>query len=160
MQRSHIWIFLVLATVMLHSCLGTRSRGYKVNSVISEARTYIGTPYVYGGTSRSGIDCSGLLMNSFKAADLELPRSSRAQSRIGYEVNLTEIQRGDLVFFAASKNPFKITHVGMATEVISSSDIRFIHASSSRRHWPPLSSWPPAKARESAAMYVTRFRTE
>src|SRR5688572_31134126 len=48
----------------------------KAEKVISTARTFIGTPYKYGGMTRSGMDCSGLLINSFTVVKVNLPRSS------------------------------------------------------------------------------------
>ena len=63
---------------------------------------------------------------------MSVPRSSRAQSKIGRDISLNEVRPGDLVFFAAGKRRWKITHVGLVTEVRSRSDIRFIHASSSK----------------------------
>ena len=55
----------------------------KAEKVISTARTFIGTPYKYGGMTRSGMDCSGLLINSFTVVKVNLPRSSEAQSKVG-----------------------------------------------------------------------------
>lgn len=102
----------------------------QVDKVISIARSYTGVPYRWGGTTRSGMDCSGLLMTCFNAANLSLPRTTAEQVKFGRGVRLYELQPGDLVFFAAKKsNPNKVTHVGMVTEVNDKHDVRFIHAS-------------------------------
>jgi cell wall-associated NlpC family hydrolase len=125
---------LLLSTVFLLSCASSKKvniRDEKVVKVIRTAKTYIGTPYKYGGTTRSGMDCSGLLMNSFKTIEVNLPRSSEAQSKIGQEVEMKDLEPGDLVFFATGKKKRQITHVGMVTERNGKDDIKFIHASSS-----------------------------
>lgn len=103
----------------------------KADKVISTARTFIGTPYKYGGTTRSGMDCSALLLNSFGAVKLNLPRSSEAQSKVGTEVSMDELKPGDLVFFATGNKKKQITHVGLITDVRSKDNVKFIHASSS-----------------------------
>lgn len=100
--------------------------------MISTARTFIGTPYRYGGTTRSGMDCSGLLINSFRAVEVSLPRSSEAQSKVGKEIKkMNELEPGDLVFFATGRKRKEITHVGLVTDVKSKDNIKFIHSSSS-----------------------------
>lgn len=108
-----------------------RNLDKQVELVVRAARSYTGTPYKWGGTTRAGMDCSGLLCTSFQSIDVILPRTSNEQSRYGSEVKLKNIREGDLVFFGANKNSRDITHVGMVTEVISDDEIRFIHASSS-----------------------------
>lgn len=100
-----------------------------VSTVIETARSYTGVPYKWGGTTRVGMDCSGLLCTSFQSIDVTLPRTSDEQSRYGDNVKPKDIREGDLVFFGENKR--NITHVGMVTEVISDEDIRFIHASTS-----------------------------
>jgi probable lipoprotein NlpC len=125
---------MLLATLFLASCASHRAakaREEKVDKVILTAKTYMGTPYKYGGTTRSGMDCSGLLLNSFRAVNMSLPRSSEAQSKIGREVKIKEILPGDLLFFATGKKKKEITHVGLVTDVKRKKDVKFIHASTS-----------------------------
>ena len=100
--------------------------------VIETARSYLGTPYRYGGTERSGIDCSGLLCNSFQAVGFKLPRSSNEQAEAGREVSLNEIAPGDMVFFSDRKGGNRVTHAGLVTAVKSKENITFIHSSTSR----------------------------
>ena len=101
----------------------------KAEEIIKMARSYSGTPYKYGGTSRAGMDCSGLTSVSYKAAEISLPRTANDQSNFGKEVSLTELKKGDLIFFTDKKGHKKITHVGMVTEVKSDGSAKFIHAS-------------------------------
>jgi len=125
----------VVATLFLSSCAAHKARQasareIKVDKVISTARTFIGTPYKYGGMTRAGMDCSGLLINSFQAVDVALPRSSEAQSKVGEEVKMNDLEPGDLVFFATGKRRKVVTHVGLVTDVKGREDVKFIHSSS------------------------------
>lgn len=99
-------------------------------TVIATARSYHGTPYKFGGTSRLGMDCSGLLYNAFAAIDVAIPRSSNEQAAWGDPVKPQNLQVGDLLFFGPNPGSGTITHVGMVTEA-TTDGVQFIHASSS-----------------------------
>ena len=88
-----------------------RSSSEKRNKFIACAESYKGTPYVYGGTSRSGIDCSGLIFNAAKEAGLgTLPRTAKAMCSIASRINDSQRVPGDLIFFQADNT---ISHVAI-----------------------------------------------
>lgn len=66
---------------------------------ISAARAQLGVPYVWGGTTPAGFDCSGLIRFAYEKAGVDLPRTSRAQAQEGQEVSVDAMQPGDLIFF-------------------------------------------------------------
>lgn len=102
-----------------------------IDNILSEAESYLGTPYRFGGTSRSGIDCSAFVLSVFgAAAGMDLPRVAAEQSQEGDSVERTELQKGDLVFF--SHRGSRISHVGIVEEVTAEGEIKFIHAATSK----------------------------
>ncbi|MDO1501523.1 NlpC/P60 family protein [Winogradskyella maritima] len=103
----------------------------QAEDIIDVALSYEGTRYKYGGTTKKGMDCSGLIYTSFKSKDILMPRTTTDLSSHGDWVDVKKVIPGDLVFFATRKNSRKVNHVGIVTEV-SSGDFSFIHASSSR----------------------------
>ena len=102
-----------------------------IDNILSEAESYLGTPYRYGGTSRSGIDCSAFVLSVFgAAAGMDLPRVAAQQSQEGDSVDRTDLKKGDLVFF--SHGGRRISHVGIVEEVTEDGQIKFIHAATSK----------------------------
>jgi len=78
-------------------------------AVLNYAYSFLGTPYVWGGSTPSGFDCSGFTSYVFKHFGVNLPRVSRSQATVGTKVAYSNLQAGDLVFFGTSG----ISHVGI-----------------------------------------------
>jgi gamma-D-glutamyl-L-lysine dipeptidyl-peptidase len=92
------------------------------NAIIQTAQRYLDAPYLWGGRSMSGIDCSGLTQMVFKLNGIALPRDAYQQAEKGETVNsLAEAKAGDLAFFAEVE---RVTHVGILT-----GDGHILHAS-------------------------------
>lgn len=97
-------------------------------ALVKEAKGWLGVPYRYGGESKSGADCSGMLMSIYRdVAGLKLPRNSAAQQEYCIAIEKRRLEPGDLVFFSSSKGRGRVSHVGM---YIGSG--KMIHASTSR----------------------------
>ena len=71
----------------------------KYGGVVGVAMQYLGTPYVYGGASPSGFDCSGFIMYVYAQVGVSLPHNAAAQYGYGTPVDRSQLQPGDLVFF-------------------------------------------------------------
>jgi cell wall-associated NlpC family hydrolase len=70
--------------------------------VLSAARRQLGVPYVWGGASRGGFDCSGLTLYVYKRIGRSLPHGATDQARRGKRVSLRRLKPGDLVFWGGS----------------------------------------------------------
>ncbi|MCM3126392.1 MULTISPECIES: NlpC/P60 family protein [unclassified Paenibacillus] len=83
----------------------------KGTSIVNEAMKHIGVPYVYGGSTTSGFDCSGLVKYVFDKYGVSLPRTAATQYNQGSSVSKGNLQQGDLVFFKTTGS--SISHVGI-----------------------------------------------
>jgi len=94
------------------------------SSLVKNALSLVGVPYLYGGTSRRGFDCSGFTQYVFKGSGISLPRTTGGQFSVGSSVSRDQLQLGDLVFFSTyAPGP---SHVGIYIGGGS-----FVHASNS-----------------------------
>ena len=100
-----------------------------LNKIVKESNTYLGTPYLWGGTTRNGIDCSAFVKNVYLSIGIKLPRVSQNQAKVGKTITLDKIRKGDLIFFETDKNrPNTVSHVGI---YLGSGNL--IHASSKNK---------------------------
>jgi len=95
------------------------------SAIIATAKKYIGVPYVWGGSTPSGFDCSGFVQYVFGAHGISLPRTSKEQYGVGTKVSKANLKPGDLVFFNTEGSG--VSHLGI---YIGSN--QFIHASTSK----------------------------
>jgi cell wall-associated NlpC family hydrolase len=111
--------FVPLKHMIRHSSAGTNTIAVDLTR---SAMRFIGTPFVFGGTSIYGFDCSGYVQHVFAMFGMHIPRTADAQYYAGYRIH-GRISRGDLVFFQTYLPG--VSHVG-----IYLGNGRFIHASS------------------------------
>ena len=102
----------------------------KVEKIIRNAKQFLNTPYKYGGVTKRGMDCSGLVYTIFQKENIKLPRVSREMAKQGKNIPLKRAKKGDLIFFATGKTQ-GISHVGLVTS-IKNGQVFFIHSSTKR----------------------------
>jgi len=104
---------------------GSSSGSTSQQSIINEAKKFLGVRYVYGGTSSSGFDCSGFVYYVYKQCGYSICRTATAQDSIGTAVSRSNLEPGDIIiFYNGSK-----TAIGHAAIYLGNG--QFIHASSS-----------------------------
>ncbi len=98
------------------------------NALVYTARRLLGVPYLWGGSSPFGLDCSGFVQLVYRMCGLVIPRDADLQAEFGrtIEVSPSDVQPGDLIFFAGGNDPHRrtVTHVGMIVD-----GEHFIHSS-------------------------------
>lgn len=127
-------IITFIVIIFLTSCGGSKriAKENKARQIATYAQNFLGTSYRYGGTTSSGMDCSGLVYRSFYRHGIELPRTSKDMSKRGKKTKLRKVKVGDLLFFKTSKKwGGGINHVGLVVSA-DRKDIRFIHSTTSR----------------------------
>ncbi|RXG22842.1 MULTISPECIES: C40 family peptidase [Leeuwenhoekiella] len=100
-------------------------------NIINNARQFEGTPYKYGGTTDSGMDCSGLVYTAFLQESVSIPRVSRSMAQEGERVAADNVTPGDLLFFVTGRKSKHINHVGLVVDVLPG-QVLFIHSSTSQ----------------------------
>ena len=105
-----LWVPFLLTASLSHIAAQNATA---VGDILARARTFVGTPYRYGGSSPGGFDCSGFVTYLYRPFVVSLPRTSAAQARSGTSVDRTELRPGDLVFFQTLGPENGVTHVAI-----------------------------------------------
>ena len=133
----------------------TTTSSKKGEEIVSYAKKFLGVPYVYGGASSKGFDCSGFTMYVYKKFGISMGHGAQMQSRLGKKVKADKtsssslknnLQPGDLVFFLDYETMDEIGHCG-----IYIGDGKFIHASSGSGYCVKINSLLPGE------YYNTRY---
>ncbi|MEY8850169.1 C40 family peptidase [Psychroserpens sp. XS_ASV72] len=102
-----------------------------IQNIIKYAQTFEGTKYKYGGTTKRGMDCSGLVVTAFQKENISLPRTTADLKSTGKWIDVKQVKEGDLLFFATRKNSRNVNHVGIVTKA-RPGFVEFIHSTTSR----------------------------
>ncbi len=92
------------------------SRKALTKYVIQQAQMLLNTPYLWGGVSAGGVDCSGFIQTLFRFIGIDMPRNASQQALKGKEVSFEEREAGDLAFFTMDSETNKISHVGLVAD--------------------------------------------
>lgn len=106
-------VFPDAASTKMFSGAGTKLAAARRSDTISTGMSYLGTPYVWGGNSRSGLDCSGLVQQTYAAMGIDLPRLSADQIRAGQRVSFDQLRPGDLVGWDNSSRNNGADHIAI-----------------------------------------------
>lgn len=98
--------------MMAHSM----SRKAVAKYVQQQAQLLLNTPYLWGGTSACGLDCSGFTQTLFRFIGIKMPRNASQQAKQGKAVLYEESEAGDLAFFGKEEGSDKVTHVGLVAD--------------------------------------------
>jgi cell wall-associated NlpC family hydrolase len=100
-----------------------------IDDLLSEAKRYIGRPYVHGAKGPSAFDCSGYTSYIYRQFGYSISPSSRVQYTQGKPVDRKDLRKGDLVFFTSRSSGGNVGHVGIVWSVEPNGHFKFIHAS-------------------------------
>ena len=119
--------------------------------IVETAKRFLGLPYLWGGMSSYGYDCSGFAYNMHRSVGITIPRDASDQAKAGQLVEKPDLQPGDLLFFAYEEGKGRVHHVGIycgsgqmihspdsqgAVEIVDLSTYKLKHEHSvSRRYW-------------------------
>ena len=131
----------------------THSRQARVKFLLQQAQRLLNTPYLWGGLTASGIDCSGFTQTLFRFVGVALARNASQQALQGQAVSYDACEAGDLAFFSKGPESTRVTHVGLVV-----GDGRILHASGTVHYdtFRPDGIW--SKSRQQQTHYLLNIK--
>lgn len=143
-QREEAQRITASPSVGISSSSGQRDRSL-ASSIIADAENFLGVPYLWGGTTPSGFDCSGLVQYVYRQNGIDLPRVTQDQVKVGSHVELSEVQPGDLLFWDRGGDVYHVAiytgngnyiHAPKPGDVVKVANVEHFTPSSARRVLP------------------------
>jgi len=128
-------LFVILFLSCSISYANSSQFDLKRDSVVNYAQSFLKAPYIWGGTSPKGFDCTGFLYYVYKNFGITVSRASSGYENFGQTIDLNQVKAADILLFTgtdASKR--KVGHVGLVLKN-ENGVIDFIHSSSSKKHF-------------------------
>lgn len=132
------FLYLLIVVFVFASCKSSHSSVSNsdkktielCDNLVDNAKDNLGSPYKFGGTTKNGFDCSGLVFTAYKKEEIILPRTSIEMSNYGKRIKKEDARKADLIFFKTGGSS-KINHVGLIVDS-NRDDIKFIHSSTKK----------------------------
>ncbi len=142
---------ICLFSLSLYAQNDSVSVPFQRDSIVKFARQFIGTPYLWGGRTKSGFDCSGFVHYVFSHFDISVSRTSRGYQDKGEVINISQSNPGDVILFTGTNSAVRqIGHIGIIIRNVDGM-VDFIHSSSSKKHFGVTVT------RYNSSGYVKRF---
>lgn len=103
-------IVFLTSILVLNICLHNKVNAATINdgsqTVVTYSKMFLGLPYVNGGVTPNGFDCSGFVQYVYAHFGIKLPRTTSEQVKVGVKVNQSDLKPGDIVFFGTANNVY------------------------------------------------------
>ncbi|MBI5539330.1 MAG: C40 family peptidase [Bacteroidia bacterium] len=136
-KGKHIFILLTFFVIFISqsTAQNKENQKFEADSLVNYAKSFLGTPYKWGGSSAGGFDCSGFVSFIFRHFQITTPHGARDYYKLGKSISQDSCKKGDIILFTGTNYSRKsVGHVGIIISDFGE-PLKFIHSSSSKNHW-------------------------
>lgn len=131
----HLLLILSLSSAIVIASPNLNSNELKRDSIVNFAQSLLKTPYLWGGVSPKGFDCSGFLYYVYHHHRIKVSRTSSSYANKGTKVAINTVKPADVLLFTGTdSSKRRVGHIGMVISNING-EVTFIHSSSSKKHY-------------------------
>lgn len=138
MSKGKLIFFLLTFFVFFTTSVFSQKKdivNFSTDSLVNYAKSFLGTPYKWAGSSSAGFDCSGFVSFVFKHFEIITPHGARDYYKLGKSISIDSCKKGDVILFTGTNYSRKsVGHVGIIISNLGE-PVFFIHSSSSKNHW-------------------------